>query len=75
MGMPPRHPAVTPPTSSQKASTLHMVSVGTLSEYPVTSDEIEDRAWQVLKAHGLASVPVNPVMLSNRLGSGRSNHG
>lgn len=36
-------------------------------------EEIEDFAHQTLKAHGLNSIPVDPVVLANRLGI-RVNH-
>ncbi|MBI1917273.1 MAG: ImmA/IrrE family metallo-endopeptidase [Planctomycetes bacterium] len=34
----------------------------------LTRQEIEQRATDVLRKHGLASIPVDPVVLANRLG-------
>ncbi len=40
-----------------------------LQDYPASSrNEIETQAGQILKQHGLFSIPVDPVLLANRLG-------
>jgi len=35
---------------------------------PLSNSQIEEKATQILKKHGLFSVPVNPVTLANKLG-------
>ncbi|HWG47174.1 MAG TPA: hypothetical protein VN688_30705 [Gemmataceae bacterium] len=34
----------------------------------LTREEVEKRAADILREHGLESIPINPVVLANRLG-------
>jgi len=44
-----------------------MTTTATTVEY-IKTDEIEKRAADVLRQHGLYSIPVDPVILANRVG-------